>query len=94
MFIQTNVSKIIVLKNDKIYFLIYLHDNINIRLNALKADSWQLTLVQSDISPIDVASNLFLLSNVFLLHTRSRICDIQQERIKKKIKSFNNGYSD
>ena len=44
-----------------------------------------VTLVKSDISPIDKASYLYLLSNVI---TCSRKCDIQQERIKKKIKSF------
>ena len=47
----------------------------------------QLTLVQSDISPIDIASYLELLSKV--IYTRV----IQKERIKK-FKSVSIGYSD
>ena len=47
----------------------------------------QLTLVQSDISSIDI----FVIKRIFI--TCSRICDIQQERIKKEIKSFLSFYS-
>ena len=48
----------------------------------------QLTSVQSDISPIDIASYLYLKSNV--LHVVENVY-IQQERIKEKIKSFHRG---
>ena len=51
----------------------------------------QLTLFQSDISPIDIRS-VFVIKSIFI--TCGRKCDIQEERIKKKIKSFHNGYSD
>ena len=47
----------------------------------------QLTLVQSDISSIDI----FVIKRIFI--TCSRICNIQQERIKKEIKSFLSFYS-
>ena len=57
----------------------------------LKVACEQLTLFQSDISPIDIRS-LFVIKRIFI--TCSRKCDIQQERIKKKIKSFHSGYSD
>ena len=57
----------------------------------LKVACEQLTLFQSDISPIDIRS-LFVIKRIFI--TCSRKCDIQQERIKKKIKSFHSGYLD
>jgi len=46
-----------VLKCDKIFFLIssYEHDQFYICLNALKVGWEQLTLIQSDISSIDIA---------------------------------------
>ena len=52
---------------------------------ALKADLWT-----ADFSPIDIASYLYLLSNVSLLHVVGN--DIQKKRIKKKIKSFHSRY--
>ena len=51
----------------------------------------QLTLFQSDISPIDIRS-VFVIKRIFI--TCGRKCDIQQERIKKQIKSFHSEYSD
>ena len=52
----------------------------------LKPAFKQLTLVQSDISPFDYASYLYLLSNISLLHVY-RKCDIQQySGLKRNLK--------
>ena len=50
----------------------------------------QQNLVQLDISPIN--ASVFVIKHIFI--TYSREWDIQKELIKKKIKSFQNGYSD
>ena len=49
----------------------------------------QLTLVLSDISPIDIAAYLYLYARIFITcNVVENVSDIQQEQIRNKIKSF------
>ena len=58
---------------------------LKICLKALKSACEQLTLIQSDISPIDIALYLYLLSNVSLLHVVGNVTS-HKSGLKRKLK--------